>query len=832
MKRLLVSLLSAVSLSVLSVSPLLAQDPNVLRDYYQQRLQTYEAELIEAQKAGPENRWQQVDILNGAGIAHRYVGQYQQAVQLHQQALDLARDIRDRGRERNALKELASSHSKLGDLEGIQFLENQLQTFPTAPKARSLILFQLGIAQMSTGNQQRGLEIFEEYLPLAQSLHEPQQAGIARTFLAGIYLSQKKYEVAIKLFQENLNDARRQKDTTAIHNALLALASAYQAQGNFSTAAKTYEELTRLVRQQSQPRMQMVAQKQWGALLQKTGDTAAAIKLFRNNIDLAKQANDPFWQAWSLEDLSLAYTQRQDYKQAIQAQKQGLALLKQVNASTPKNGDISEARALENLGYIYWQAGQLQPAEQALKQAIQSYTALRQQTLENANLFSMSRDSLNLNLREGLKDAYQLLQQILIDQGRTDEGLLIAEQSRAQATADLIQQSQPPITLEQMRQVARQQQTTIVQYSYLLKETRTLAARTVNGPQESRLFIWVIQPTGIIHFRQVRLGEAISSPQSLQRLVEKSRQSIGVVSRGVDWATQIAFRPTQTAQNQPLETLYQRLIDPIVDLLPSEPTAPVTFVPDGSLYLAPFAALKDTAGRYLLEQHTLLSAPSIQVLSLLDKTDATLDLQQSQALIVGNPTMPTVRLGVGEPLEKLIPLPGAEQEAKAVAKLLNTQPLIGSTATETAITDQIRQADLIHLATHGLLDSTLGLRSAVALTPTTTADGLLHSFEILNLPLQAKLVVLSACNTGRGRISGDGVVGLSRAFLGAGVPSLVVSLWAIPDDATAELMTAFYQNLQRNPDKAQALRQAMLTVKQTQPHPRDWAAFTFIGTPQ
>lgn len=832
MKRILISLLlSAISLLSLPVSPLLAQVTNVFQNYYLQRLDTYEAELAEAQQEGPEKRWHQVDILNGAGIAHRYVGKYQLAVQLHKQALDLAREIRDRDRERNAIKELASSHSKLGDLEGIQFLENQLQQFPTDPEVRSLILFQLGIAQMSTGNQQRGLEVFEEYLSLAQSLNEPQQVGTARTFVAGIYQSQKKYDVAIKLYRQNLADARQQNDDNAINNTLLSLAAVHQVQGNVSTALDTYEELTRLAHQQSQPRMQMVAQKQWGTLLQKTGDTAAAIKLFRNNIDLAKQDQDPFWQAGSLEDLSLAYTQRQDYQQAIQAQKQGLALLKQLNASRPKNGDVSAARALENLGYIYWQAGQLQPAEEALKQAIQSYTTLRQLTLKNANLFSMSRDSLNLKLREGLKDTYQLLQQILIDQGRTDEGLLIAEQSRAQATADLLKPSQSPITLEQMRQVAREQQTTIVQYSYLLKETRTLAARTVNGPQESRLLIWVIQPTGTIHFRQVSLGTSVASPQSLQSLVEKSRQSIGVVSRGLDWATRMDLHSPKTTQNRPLKTLHQHLIEPIADLLPSDPTAPVTFIPDGSLYLAPFAALQDASDQYLLERHTLLSAPSTQVLSLLDEANATLDLQQSQSLIVGNPTMPMVRLGIDEPLEQLIPLPGAEQEAKAVAKLLNTHPLIGSTATETAITNQMGNADLIHLATHGLLDSTLGLRSAVALTPTTTTDGLLHSFEILNLPLKAKLVVLSACNTGRGRINGDGVVGLSRAFLGAGVPSLVVSLWAIPDDTTAELMTAFYQNLKQNPDKAQALRQAMLTVKQTHPNPKDWAAFTYIGTP-
>ena len=89
--------------------------------------------------------------------------------------------------------------------------------------------------------------------------------------------------------------------------------------------------------------------------------------------------------------------------------------------------------------------------------------------------------------------------------------------------------------------------------------------------------------------------------------------------------------------------------------------------------------------------------------------------------------------------------------------------------------------------------------------------------------------MLSACDTGRGEITGDGVIGLSRSLISAGVPSVVASLWAVPDDPTAALMTEFYRNFQRNPDKAQALRQAMLKTKQQYPEPLNWAAFTLIG---
>ena len=159
----------------------------------------------------------------------------------------------------------------------------------------------------------------------------------------------------------------------------------------------------------------------------------------------------------------------------------------------------------------------------------------------------------------------------------------------------------------------------------------------------------------------------------------------------------------------------------------------------------------------------------------------------------------------------------------------------------------MQDARIVHLATHGLLDEMdhLGLGPPGADRPhpqrhspiprwVTTPP---RKYLILNWP--ADLVVLSACNTGRGTITGDGVVGLSRALFSAGATSVVVSLWPVPDESTSTLMVEFYRQLQSDPDKAQALRRAMLaTLKQ---HPQtpgmgriytDWSVgsfFSFFG---
>ncbi|NER51908.1 MAG: CHAT domain-containing protein [Symploca sp. SIO1A3] len=329
---------------------------------------------------------------------------------------------------------------------------------------------------------------------------------------------------------------------------------------------------------------------------------------------------------------------------------------------------------------------------------------------------------------------------------------------------------------------------------------------------EKTLLIWVVKPSGEVAYEKVNLQPLETS---LANLVTSSRRAIGVRGRG-----SIATVPRGTS-NQGLEQLYQVLISPIAQFLPTNPEERVIFIPHQQLFLVPFPALIDTSGKYLIEKHTILTAPAIQVLQLTQQQQ----VSGKDVLVVGNPTMPSV----GIPPQQLPPLPGAEVEAKAIAQLLQTSALTGNQATETAVKQQMNSARIIHLATHGLLDDFgYGIPGAIALTPTVEDDGLLAAGEIFEMKLSAELVVLSACDTGKGEITGDGVIGLSRSLMAAGVPKIIVSLWSVPDTPTAELMKEFYLNWQLSVDKAQALRQAMLTTMQQYPNPKDWGAFMLI----
>jgi CHAT domain-containing protein len=200
-------------------------------------------------------------------------------------------------------------------------------------------------------------------------------------------------------------------------------------------------------------------------------------------------------------------------------------------------------------------------------------------------------------------------------------------------------------------------------------------------------------------------------------------------------------------------------------------------------------------------------------------------------LVVGNPTMPKVADIIGEQPKQLEPLPGAEKEAKQIAKMYNTQSLIGDRATKALVTKKMREARYIHLATHGLLDNLEqdGIPGTIALAPSGEDNGLLSANEVLGMNLKADLVVLSACETGRGKITGDGVIGLPRAFISAGTPSIVVSLWRVSDESTAFFMPEFYRQLNVHNNKAKALREAMLKTMKEYPETKDWSAFLLIG---
>jgi CHAT domain-containing protein len=307
--------------------------------------------------------------------------------------------------------------------------------------------------------------------------------------------------------------------------------------------------------------------------------------------------------------------------------------------------------------------------------------------------------------------------------------------------------------------------------------------------------------------------------------VRETRAALGALSP----SDQPSPKAGVAGRDEWLSLLYRLMIAPVAQWLPRSPDDLVVLVPQGALFLLPYAALRDPQGRALIDSHTIVVAPSIQTLARLP---AKRGARRGDAVVAGNPVFSDIRIGrSGAQVLRLPPLPGAEREAGVVAELLQTRPLIGREASKAAIVQRAPSADVIHLATHGTAEDVRrdGVPGALVLTATDRDDGLLTTSDLMALQLRADLVVLSACNTGLGSIHSEGVIGMSRAFLAVGARSVVVSLWSVSDQPTAELMQDFYRSLASAPSKAAALRQAMLSTRAKYADPLFWSGFMLIG---
>jgi CHAT domain-containing protein len=265
-----------------------------------------------------------------------------------------------------------------------------------------------------------------------------------------------------------------------------------------------------------------------------------------------------------------------------------------------------------------------------------------------------------------------------------------------------------------------------------------------------------------------------------------------------------------------LRFLYNSLIDPIKGRLN---TTKLIVVPHGVLHDLPFAALTPNGKSYLHDRYTITYLPSVSILPYVKSRTKP---GSNKILVLAN----NQEDGVPQ-------LNYAYDEAIWIASLFGTHPLLGAEATPSALREKINEADIIHLIAHFDFDPKNPLSNRVLVGHDKEHEEPLDIGYIASLDLRhTSLVVLSACQTHLGKRSrGDDVIGLSRAFIYAGSPSVIASLWSVDDDATEKLMIAFYTHLKEGLGKAESLRIAQADIRRQFPHPYYWAGFVLTGDP-
>ena len=532
----------------------------------------------------------------------------------------------------------------------------------------------------------------------------------------------------------------------------------------------------------------------------------------------------PAYQAIRLADLSTAYVALQRPDRALEIAERAVVVAR---------GDSEQVSALAARANALTAVKQFDAAAADLQRAVEIVETLRTQIVAD--------DFFNRGFGQNYQWLFSSAIALLQSQGRSREAMETAERARARALLDLLagrnrsnQQADvnpreaSPATFDDIVATAARVRSTVV--AYWVGQTET--------------FVWVVKADGSIGSARIavtaaELGDAVHEATGGSSQSQMAGLMLGAGSAGRHW-----------------RELYRLLIEPIRAHLPATDGSRLTIVPHGALFGLPFAALRDSRGRYLVETYDVHYVPAVAALRAHRSPART---ATASALLVGDPGAEAAR-------DSLIPLPAlpwANREVRTIATLLPTPPtvLVGGDATEANVRSQLEGRTLLHFATHGIIQNEERLSSYLALRPSASAsasstvppqprdslesvDGRLTANEAYGLRLDADLVVLSGCRTAAGPIIGEGVIGFTRAFLAAGVSSVVATMWNVEDQTSFETMKSFYAAWVGGADKSRALRGAQLSVLRAlragkirvngvalPDSPRLWAGYVLVGNP-
>jgi CHAT domain-containing protein/tetratricopeptide (TPR) repeat protein len=497
--------------------------------------------------------------------------------------------------------------------------------------------------------------------------------------------------------------------------------------------------------------------------------------------------------------------------------------------------------------------------------------------LEEQDLRLSGGEEQRIRLADLIASAYELAAELALERGEVVDALAFLESGRGRVLAEVIENGRPGaavaaeqtdekrrvayeenlarLNVELARAVAAGNRTDAAKLEQQLfdgrhayqsfvdglraRSERRRATRRRFAPSDVRELLGGL-PEGMaaieyfVDGRQLHLFVARKNGNLMHRAIAVEREALRErVNEFVKAISTNDLRARAAA-----ERLYRLLIAPIENELHEGET--LLIVPNDVLWRVSFAALADARGRFVIESWPLVYAPSIAVFN--EMAERRMRSPEPVTLLaIGNPDVDAAassgyaayyRTGA------LGPLPHAEIEVDAVRRLYgprHCRVLKRHEATESRTKSEMARADMVHFATHGLLDDRNPMYSRLALARggEPAEDGWLETWEIARLDMKADLVVLSACETARGQIGdGEWVVGMAWSFFVAGARSTLATQWKVESEHTARVMIRFHEALKSDLDKARALREAQLrSIRDPRHrHPFYWAAFVLFGS--
>lgn len=666
--------------------------------------------------------------------------------------------------------------------------------------ARSLS--QLASYQMARGEYSKAVNYSARSEAMAAGASETYGQLSALTFLMVTY-------VYLGNARQSLNFARRilmlaaltSPETIQNWRNYSEIAWTFYSLGFYAAAADYQKVALEFALQLPDPSTRALDYARLGAMEGRTGDYDSALK----SIEAALQTVEPYrTERFAQETLAYASLQRGDlYRQmgrldeAVAAYDQSLAIYTRLESKLY----VYQAHKGKLLAYIA--AQNLTAANEEIAETLDIYEQNRSRIIEESN-------------RNNFFDLEQNVYDVAIDfeftaMNDAERAFDYSERNRARSLLEAMSHGQR-VTRGQEGPDLNLAATTSPLGARELRERLPDKVQLVQyAVLDSKLLIWVVSK------RDLR---AVAQEISARQLDEKIRTFVDAIAKKEPVETESAAKD-----------LYGVLIAPIEALL--DQSAQIFIVPDKNLNYLPFTALVSPAtGKYLIEDYRLALAPSANMMLA-----STLAAQRKPQGAVERLLSVGVSTFDRREFPELEDLPDAVEEAEGVATYYTApQLLIGERATRREVVAGFERADVIHLATHSITDERAPLRSKLLLAQGAAGNEELSAAEIYELPLpRARLVILSACQTGTGRaFRGEGVMSMARPFLARDVPLVIASLWAVDSKATAKLMIALHQNRKRaGQTTADALRNAQLEMlhgpEPLYRRPYYWASFNLIG---
>ncbi len=613
-----------------------------------------------------------------------------------------------------------------------------------------------------------------------------------------MYRSVGQYEKTREYYEKALAIKRKLGKRQETAMCFQQLASAFFFLGKYAEANKNNQEGLLIATQIGARREEANFYNIQGDVYTSVGKDVEAKEFFEKALAISKEIRDRKGEANNCLKLGTVFCKLGEYVKGEEYLRGGYARSEEI-------GDVEgQLLSLCRLAHVRTQEGKIYEALPYILSAVTKCEDLRG-CLQDNDQFKISFSDRHIH-------SYQQLSALFCSAGNSYEALYVTELGRASALADLMstqysvekQISANPQTWAGIEKVMdNERDCTCLYVSYFF----------------DTIFLWIVKASEDMHFQKIN-GHQLIVKEGLTGDLEEFFDSKNFTRFGIS-------QMENTGPKMKLALCYKLLIAPVVDLLGGQE---IIIVPDRSLYNIPFAALPDKDGKCLSETFRIRIVPSLTTLKLIQNSPADYH-SQTGALIVGNPDVGKVRFK-GR-LRSISRLPCAENESKMVGKMLGVKPLLGQEATKQAVLEAINSVSLIHIAAHGDAE-----KGEIALAPSVRSpnripreeDYLLTMADISNCQLRAKLVVLSCNHSARGQIRAEGAVGIARAFLGAGARSVVVSLWALEDNATEQLMSRFYEHLVGGDSASESLHEAMNWMRcNGYSHVSQWAPFILIG---